>query len=153
MKVYLCQWCLRVGRLGLMIWIYSTVEQRSVSFVANTGNFLLHIIYLSPQMLDLTFDVEVVSQVGRPAGAFRGPDTRSFLREPWRSWSVKKAKTRYWGRWRLALHSRECGLHLSSILPKKQARQVVDLPPPTIELGEKFYVMIFDVSARVKQWG
>ncbi|CAI5720121.1 unnamed protein product [Peronospora effusa] len=42
---------------------------------------------------------------------------------------------------------------LSSIAPKKQSRQVVDLPTPTVELNEELYVMSFDGSARVKQGG
>ena len=42
---------------------------------------------------------------------------------------------------------------LSSIAPKKQARQVVDLPTPTVEPEEELYVMSFDGSARVKQGG
>ncbi|CAH0474368.1 unnamed protein product [Peronospora belbahrii] len=40
---------------------------------------------------------------------------------------------------------------LSSIAPKKQARQVVDLPTPTVEPDEELYVMSFDGSARAKQ--
>ncbi|CAI5707719.1 unnamed protein product [Peronospora farinosa] len=42
---------------------------------------------------------------------------------------------------------------LSSIAPKKQSRQVADLPTPTVELNEELYVMSFDGSARVKQGG
>ncbi|CAI5705388.1 unnamed protein product [Peronospora effusa] len=42
---------------------------------------------------------------------------------------------------------------LSSIAPKKQSRQVVDLPTPLVELNEELYVMSFDGSARVKQGG
>ena len=42
---------------------------------------------------------------------------------------------------------------LSSIAPKKQARQVVGLPTPTVEPEEELYVMSFDGSARVKQGG
>ena len=42
---------------------------------------------------------------------------------------------------------------LSSITPKKQARQVVLLPTPTVEPEVELYVMSFDGSARVKQGG
>ena len=42
---------------------------------------------------------------------------------------------------------------LSAIAPKKQAKQKVDLPTPTVERHEKLYVMSFDRSARVKKGG
>ena len=42
---------------------------------------------------------------------------------------------------------------LSAIAHKKQARQTIDLPNPTVESDEELYVMSFDGSARVKQGG
>ena len=42
---------------------------------------------------------------------------------------------------------------LSAIAPKKQAKQKVDLPTPTVERHERLYVMSFDGSARVKKGG
>ena len=45
------------------------------------------------------------------------------------------------------------GSILSSIAPKKQARQVVDLPLHTVEVDKYLYVMSYDGTSRVKQVG
>ena len=42
---------------------------------------------------------------------------------------------------------------LSAIAHKKQARQTIDLPNPTVESDEELYVMSFDGSSLVKQGG
>ncbi|POM66393.1 Reverse transcriptase [Phytophthora palmivora] len=42
---------------------------------------------------------------------------------------------------------------LVSIAPRKQPRQVISMPPPTVEPDEKLLVVSFDGSARVKRSG
>ncbi|GMF41602.1 unnamed protein product [Phytophthora fragariaefolia] len=42
---------------------------------------------------------------------------------------------------------------LTAITPKKQPRQTVSMPPPTVELDEHLLVVSFDGSARVKRGG
>ncbi|POM67501.1 Reverse transcriptase [Phytophthora palmivora] len=42
---------------------------------------------------------------------------------------------------------------LISIAPRKQPRQVISMPPPTVEPGERLLVVSFDGSARVKRSG
>uniref|UniRef100_A0AAV1UDV9 Reverse transcriptase/retrotransposon-derived protein RNase H-like domain-containing protein n=1 Tax=Peronospora matthiolae TaxID=2874970 RepID=A0AAV1UDV9_9STRA len=42
---------------------------------------------------------------------------------------------------------------LSAIASKKQAKQKIDLPTPTVEKDEELYVLSFGGSARVKQGG
>ncbi|GMF25338.1 unnamed protein product [Phytophthora fragariaefolia] len=42
---------------------------------------------------------------------------------------------------------------LTSIAPRKQPRQVISMPPPTVESDEKLLVVSFDGSARVKCGG
>ncbi|POM81107.1 Reverse transcriptase [Phytophthora palmivora] len=39
------------------------------------------------------------------------------------------------------------------IAPRKQPRQVISMPPPTVDPGERSLVVSFDGSARVKQSG
>ncbi|GMF14950.1 unnamed protein product [Phytophthora fragariaefolia] len=42
---------------------------------------------------------------------------------------------------------------LTSIAPRKQPRQVISMPPPTVESNEELLVVSFDGSARVKRGG
>ncbi|GMF42371.1 unnamed protein product [Phytophthora fragariaefolia] len=42
---------------------------------------------------------------------------------------------------------------LTSIAPRKQPRQIISIPPPTVESDEELLVVIFDGSARVKRGG
>ncbi|POM57809.1 Reverse transcriptase [Phytophthora palmivora] len=48
---------------------------------------------------------------------------------------------------------REVDSILISIAPRKQPRQVISMPPPTVEPGERLLVVSFDGSARVKRSG
>ncbi|POM77313.1 Reverse transcriptase [Phytophthora palmivora] len=48
---------------------------------------------------------------------------------------------------------REVDSILISIAPRKQPRQVISMPPPTVELDERLLVVSFDGSARVKRSG
>ena len=42
---------------------------------------------------------------------------------------------------------------LIAIAPRKQPRQTISMPPPTVEVGENLLVASFDGSARVKKKG
>ncbi|POM62380.1 LOW QUALITY PROTEIN: reverse transcriptase [Phytophthora palmivora] len=48
---------------------------------------------------------------------------------------------------------REVDSILISIAPRKQPRQVISMPPPTVEPGERLLVVSFDGSARVNRSG
>ena len=42
---------------------------------------------------------------------------------------------------------------LVAIAPRKQPRQTISMPPPTVEADENLWVVSFDGSARVKKKG
>ena len=151
MKVY--SWRLRsqAGPSRRIDLNYSTVEKEVLA--------LLQILEVCFTML-VTRPLKVLTRHSTLAWLVRSSDLHGRLGN-WAAllsqWTLeivkcKKGEDQVLGALAASITTREnVDSILSSIAPKKQAREVVDLPTPTVEAYEELYVMSFDGSARVKQ--